>query len=812
MSRIIKNVKLILIFLILMIASLIFSPSNGSLSSHVNAGYIPSDGEIVAPGMKASCGCYANLEQGVLLYGLDISQYTGKDIELSNGTKVSLDMGGPCHLKFGYLNHDTGEYDEGIVVGMASFGIYELEKEYISSGTYVPKIGSEINVNELGNKEIWVSLYCPHGKLYLCNEGVRIVDWINNIDIVNIPKTKYIQGEELDLTGMKIIPSMATGTQLDAIDISQCRISGYDKNKIGKQDVNVTYQYEFYESDVITGGATYNSWIYISVTKTFEVEVEGVSSIALNTTPKTQYNYGEKLDVENGLLDVVTTSGEQKVIKIAEDMVSGYNKNIEGDQTLTITYGGQTVTYDVNVKDFEKEIKIVPPSKFEYIAGESLNLDGAKVQLIMASGAIKEEVALTDNMLQNQIDDTIVGAQRINVSYKGFTNYFTVSVSANSLTGIQVDTTNGKLVYYQNEANLDVSNISLKLIYANGSILSMNVTNDMVSGFDTSAIVDSKPLTVKFGNFTDVFNIQVKADEISEISMNRLPNKLEYADWSLLDVTGGKVNVVYKSGKIDIIDLTNDMMPDRNVYIPYGETNPIREMKVKYNGFSTTFNVKCVPNYTVQISLISLPTKIVYNYGEDLDCTGLNVLEIRANGESIRHSPDFTWDLQTNRISGYDKYKVGKQTVTYTTQYGGEVQFDVTVLPQANVPSNGTSSNTSSSNNNTTSSSQVVSTSSSNVKVEKLVSTSNEAQVLSSTEKIEDTKENIDIIDDNVNESVNKDENEISNNISNIAKNEVNIADKKEESSTAMKAVAVVMLVGATGALGATFALYKKHQ
>ena len=85
-----------------MIASLIFSPSNGSLSSHVNAGYIPSDGEIVAPGMKASCGCYANLEQGVLLYGLDISQYTGKDIELSNFDLIKI---GPYVEQFGPLNN-----------------------------------------------------------------------------------------------------------------------------------------------------------------------------------------------------------------------------------------------------------------------------------------------------------------------------------------------------------------------------------------------------------------------------------------------------------------------------------------------------------------------------------------------------------------------------------------------------------------------------------------------------------------------------------------------------------------------------------
>lgn len=41
-------------------------------------------------------------------------------------------------------------------------------------------------------------------------------------------------------------------------------------------------------------------------------------------------------------------------------MVSGYDKTTLGKQTLTITYGGQTVTYEVQVKDYVTGITVTP--------------------------------------------------------------------------------------------------------------------------------------------------------------------------------------------------------------------------------------------------------------------------------------------------------------------------------------------------------------------------------------------------------------------------------------------------------------------
>lgn len=41
-------------------------------------------------------------------------------------------------------------------------------------------------------------------------------------------------------------------------------------------------------------------------------------------------------------------------------MVSGYDKEKLGEQTIKVTYGGEETTFKVNVKDYVTKIEVVP--------------------------------------------------------------------------------------------------------------------------------------------------------------------------------------------------------------------------------------------------------------------------------------------------------------------------------------------------------------------------------------------------------------------------------------------------------------------
>ncbi len=83
-----------------------------------------------------------------------------------------------------------------------------------------------------------------------------------------------------------------------------------------------------------------------------------VQSITMATQPhKREYVVGQELDITGGRVKVVFDNASEEFIDLVSDMVSGYDKNTLGMQTLTVTYKGKTTTYTVTVID-----KVVTPT------------------------------------------------------------------------------------------------------------------------------------------------------------------------------------------------------------------------------------------------------------------------------------------------------------------------------------------------------------------------------------------------------------------------------------------------------------------
>lgn len=65
---------------------------------------------------------------------------------------------------------------------------------------------------------------------------------------------------------------------------------------------------------------------------------------------KLVYNYGEELDLTGAKVRRVTASGAKCVMEnLPKNCVTGYNKNVAGEQTLTVSYKGYTTTFKVTV-------------------------------------------------------------------------------------------------------------------------------------------------------------------------------------------------------------------------------------------------------------------------------------------------------------------------------------------------------------------------------------------------------------------------------------------------------------------------------
>ena len=96
------------------------------------------------------------------------------------------------------------------------------------------------------------------------------------------------------------------------------------------------------------GTATITAATSGGLTKTFEVTVSALSSIAVTAGPeKTNYVVGDPLDLTGLVVTATYANGGTQAVK--DYTVTGFDGNTSGEQTVTVTYGGKTAAFTVTV-------------------------------------------------------------------------------------------------------------------------------------------------------------------------------------------------------------------------------------------------------------------------------------------------------------------------------------------------------------------------------------------------------------------------------------------------------------------------------
>lgn len=233
---------------------------------------------------------------------------------------------------------DEYKYGENLDLNGAKL---QVEKD---SGTQIIDITKDMisgyNPKTLGEQELTVTYNGTQvGKI-----TVTVIDYVKGLEI-NLPKKNYIQGEKLDLTGAKVILRNASGTAKEEAPLTLSMIdqsTTFDPQKLGNQLLKIKY-------------GEYTASVTVNVKKK-----EIPTTIELSSKPdKTTYNEGEELDLKGAVIKVTDTDG-QRFIGVTSDMISGYDSQKIGTQTITITYKGQKVTFDVTVQAVKVEEPVTP--------------------------------------------------------------------------------------------------------------------------------------------------------------------------------------------------------------------------------------------------------------------------------------------------------------------------------------------------------------------------------------------------------------------------------------------------------------------
>ncbi|MED9968885.1 MAG: leucine-rich repeat protein, partial [Ruminococcus sp.] len=159
---------------------------------------------------------------------------------------------------------------------------------------------------------------------------------VNSITLPTLPQSLTVtQGNELDTTGMTVQVNYNDNTNKLTQDYT---LSGFDKNTLGVQQITVTYK--------AISGSTYTTRFNIEV-----VDPRGhQTGIQIAHLPdKTKYIKRDRFDSTGLIVEAVFDTGFTE--EITDYRISGYNALKLGKQTITVTSGDFTATFEVEVTE-----------------------------------------------------------------------------------------------------------------------------------------------------------------------------------------------------------------------------------------------------------------------------------------------------------------------------------------------------------------------------------------------------------------------------------------------------------------------------
>ena len=363
-------------------------------------------------------------------------------------------------------------------VGKIQLDNLKIYEDKISSLTLTPPtktsyaLGEELNLDGMvaklnySDKSVGTTAYTVSGydKTTVGKQTVTVsygdysanfdvtVNGISSIEVTPPTKTTYLEGQDLNTDGM-VVTAVTSDNQRITVPAGYS-VRGFNKTKLGKQTITVTYQ---------------------GLSTEFEVNVNSVKSIELTKPTKLEYKYGESLDTSGMSVKAIYDDNQSEVIK-SDYSVTGYDKTKSGTQTITVTYRNQTATFDVTVAEpvITKFEITTPPTTTEYYVGQDLKTDGMVVTVTFEDESTKTTTAYT----LSGYDKNTVGAQTVTVSYKGFSATFDVTVKEAEkveISDVTVEdkTYDGKPIEYSGTATSDNYNGDYEYIWekADGTVL-----------------------------------------------------------------------------------------------------------------------------------------------------------------------------------------------------------------------------------------------------------------------------------------------------------------------------------------------------
>ena len=195
---------------------------------------------------------------------------------------------------------------------------------------------------------------------------------------------------------------------------------------------------------------------------------------------------------------------------------------------------------------------------------------------------------------------------------------------------------------------------STSVVYKFKLRVKSDISDNKSVSFDLSdsSIFKQFNTPAKFTYTTMPTTVNVIAKELSSIEVSKNPDKINYFTGSNdIDITGGKVKLVYSNGTSEEIDMTSDMCSKVDL-----STAGTKTVTVTYQGKTTTFEVVVADKKAVSMTLNGVDGKSIIE-GTKLDVAGMSA-DITYDDGSVENV------ALTDDMVSYDNSKVGQSAAT----------------------------------------------------------------------------------------------------------------------------------------------------
>lgn len=624
-------------------------------------------------------------------------------VSYSNGTNNDVDL--TIDMVSGYTNETVGndqeatvtyegqtckiKYDVAAYTGTSYFKGVNYGPIYGTEGTGYATLDGIDDVNaEL--KALWDVDKAPSLVMGKTNGDLVTINGVTLTQLVNDKQYASYRFARMIMNGRNFAFHIDDATFMNTVKNGAeiCFLPGfswvtYTEDKWG--DSSQCANYTPIENAVITK-PTYFCFKNGNVCKV-------IDSVTLVGTPKASYYTGDVIDVTGLKLSVKYKGFDAEEIALTADMCEYDFREAGNDKTVSITYDGKTVTFNVNVEAVNlTDVELVTaPDKKDYDFGieNELDLNGLVVKAKYSNNT--EANIPLDSLTVTGFDSRKFGVQTITAKYGDFEVTFEIEVkNISDDKYISIDYTSAATSYEGTQHNSLVVSFTFTGTYEK---LNSYWGADKLDYVGDYMLINGTPVSklIKEGKVTRL------AVWASQIVIHLDTVKLVPATWVDKRDADHPDAMHYVEGVSEVVE-TVTFLPGFQWYTVNGidsstlwgndnaylSATPIEGAVLKEkitirneDGYGWTRPLKRTDGVVDAdaLTVASLPNKTTYTVGDRFEANGLQIrLKYQDGGE----------ELITPGASelGYKKDVKGKQTLTFKYD-GATASFEVTVKEPA---------------------------------------------------------------------------------------------------------------------------------